>query len=39
MSNGAGSRFAGSVGNHRTLYAGILYVIAISAVLAFVARL
>lgn len=36
---GAASRLARSVRNHRTLCVGILYVIAISAVLAFVAKL
>ena len=37
--NGAASRLAGSVLNHRTLCVGILYVIAISAILALVANL
>ena len=37
--DGAGSRLTGSVRKHGTLYVGILYVIAISAVLAFVAKL
>lgn len=37
--NGLGSRLAESVRIHRTLCLGILYIIAISAVLAFVARL
>jgi hypothetical protein len=37
--SGAAFRVAGTLRNHRTLWVGILYVIAISVVLAFVARL
>ena len=36
--NRVGSRLAGAVGNHLTLCVGILYVFAISIILAFVAR-
>lgn len=39
MSKGAASKFGGGVRDHRTLCTGILYVIAISAVLVIVARL
>ena len=37
--SGAASRLAGTLRNYRTLCLGILYVVAIGVVLAFVARL